>query len=257
MVAHSLRPFHWPGRENNWFIVTGRLKPGVTVAQIRADLATIQSQLGQQFPETDNLSVTVEALKETTIAGRAARFGCSSAPSLLLLIACTNIIALLLSRSAQRQHEISVRSLGSFSWRPRCTIAHGNVSPCSDRPRPGAPRSRGLRAFRSLAAQLPRVKEFISTCALFSTPRVLPRGHFSCWTGSAIRGTRRNLSASLASVRHTSLRRIRCNGCSWESRSPSPSPCSRAPVCFSAAFRSFAASREALIPATYLPSSSA
>src|SRR5580704_16141348 len=97
-------------RENNWFVVIGRLKSGATVAQARADLATIQAQLGRQFPETDNLSVTVEALKENTVsASRRSLWLLFGSVSLLLLIACTNIIALLLARATQRQHEISVR----------------------------------------------------------------------------------------------------------------------------------------------------
>ena len=46
-------------RESHWYTVIGRLKPGVTIAQARADLATIQNQLGRQYPETD-ANVTVE-----------------------------------------------------------------------------------------------------------------------------------------------------------------------------------------------------
>ncbi|MGB9466860.1 MAG: ABC transporter permease, partial [Candidatus Acidiferrum sp.] len=79
-------------RENNWYIVIGRLKPSVTVSQARADLGTIQAQLGRQFPETDNLSITVDALKETTVAGsRRSLWLLFGSVSLLLLIACTNI----------------------------------------------------------------------------------------------------------------------------------------------------------------------
>src|SRR6202030_2939380 len=34
-------------RQNNWFVVIGRLKPGATVAQARANLATVQAELGR------------------------------------------------------------------------------------------------------------------------------------------------------------------------------------------------------------------
>src|SRR5262249_29793589 len=99
-----------PARENNWFIVIGRLKPGVTAREAQADLSTVQGQLGRQFPKTDgDLSVTVEALKEKTVAGsRRSLWLLFGSVSLLLLIACTNIVALLLSRATQRQHEISL-----------------------------------------------------------------------------------------------------------------------------------------------------
>jgi putative ABC transport system permease protein len=103
-------------RENNWFTVIGRLKPGVTITQARTNLATVQAQLGRQFPKTDaELSVGIEPLKETTIAdSRRSLWLLFGSVTLLLFIACTNIVALLLSRSAQRQHEISVRfSLGA------------------------------------------------------------------------------------------------------------------------------------------------
>src|SRR6266404_1238556 len=152
-----------PARQNNWFVVIGRLKPGVTVAQARANLATVQAQLGRQFPKTDaELSVGVEPLKEVTIGdSRRSLWLLFGSVTLLLLIACTNVVALLLSRSAQRQHEISVRF--------------------------------------SLAAQLPRVEEihldarivlYSLTCSVVVT--------LLCGLVPAISGTRRSLSASLA-----------------------------------------------------------
>jgi len=55
-------------RENNWFTVIGRLNPGVMVEQARANLATVQAQLGQQFPKSDaRLSVGIQPLKESTV----------------------------------------------------------------------------------------------------------------------------------------------------------------------------------------------
>lgn len=190
-------------RENNWFIVIGRLKRSVSAAQARADLATVQTQLGRQFPETDaDLSITVESLKETTIAGsRRSLWLLFGSVSLLLLIACTNIIALLLSRSAQRQQEISVRfSLGASRGALVAQLLTetfllaliGSVAGLSL-----AAGASGL--FRSLAAQLPRVEEihldarivvFSLACSLLVT--------FLCGLVPAVRGTRRGLSSSLA-----------------------------------------------------------
>lgn len=103
-------------RRNTWYNAVGRLKPGVTIAQGRANLASVQTQLGRQFPVTDrNLIVDVQPLKETTVHGAPRSlwvlFG---SVSLVLLIACTNIAALLLARTAEREREISVRfSLGA------------------------------------------------------------------------------------------------------------------------------------------------
>jgi putative ABC transport system permease protein len=190
-------------RKATWFTVSGRLKSGIPLAQARANLATVQTQLGRQFPETDaDLSVGIQPLKETTIAGsRRSLWLLFGSVSLLLLIACTNIVALLLSRSAQRQHEISVRfSLGA----PRGVIVAQLLTETFVLALMGAALGLFLAAgassvFRSLAAQLPRVEEihldarivvYSLACSLLVT--------LLCGLVPAIRGTRRNLSGSLA-----------------------------------------------------------
>lgn len=190
-------------RENNWYIVVGRLKPTVSVAQASADLGTVQAQLGHQFPKTDgDISVSVEALKETTIAGsRRSLWLLFGSVSLLLLIACTNIVALLLSRSAQRQHEVAVRfSLGA----PRGALIAQLLTETFLLALLGSGLGLFLAAaasdiFRSLAAQLPRVEEihldarivlYSLCCSLVVT--------LLCGLFPAIRGTRRSLAGSLA-----------------------------------------------------------
>jgi putative ABC transport system permease protein len=190
-------------RQNNWFVVIGRLKLGVTVAQARANLATVQAQLGRQFPKTDaELSVGVEPLKETTIAdSRRSLWLLFASVTLLLFIACTNIVALLLSRSAQRQHEISVRfSLGA----PRGALIAQLLTETFLLALIGCGLGLFLAAaasdiFRSLAAQLPRVEEihldarivlYSLACSVVVT--------LLCGLVPAIRGTRGSLSGSLA-----------------------------------------------------------
>jgi putative ABC transport system permease protein len=192
-----------PPRQNNWFTVIGRLKPGVTVAQARANLATVQAQLGQQFPKTDaELSVGIEPLKETTIGdSRRSLWLLFGSVTLLLFIACANIVALLLSRSTQRQHEISVRfSLGA----PRGAIIAQLLSETFLLALIGSGLGLFLAAaasdiFRSLAAQLPRVEEihldarivvYSLACSVVVT--------LLCGLVPAIRGTRSSLSGSLA-----------------------------------------------------------
>jgi putative ABC transport system permease protein len=192
-----------PPRQNNWFTVIGRLKPGVTVAQARANLATVQAQLGRQFPQTDaELSVGIEPLKESTIGdSRRSLWLLFGSVTLLLFIACTNIVALLLSRSAQRQHEISVRfSLGA----PRGALIAQLLSETFLLALIGSGLGLFLAAaasdiFRSLAAQLPRVEEihldvrivlYSLACSVVVT--------LLCGLVPAIRGTSRSLSGSLA-----------------------------------------------------------
>jgi putative ABC transport system permease protein len=103
-------------RTSTWYTAIGRLKPGASVEQARADMGTVQSQLGKQFPKPDaKLAVNVQPMKETTVGGvRRSLWILFGSVTLLLLIACTNIAALLLARTTEREHEISVRfSLGA------------------------------------------------------------------------------------------------------------------------------------------------
>jgi predicted permease len=192
-----------PPRENNWFIVIGRLKTGVTISQARANLATVQAQLGREFPKTDaQLSVGIEPLKETTIAdSRRSLWLLFGSVTLLLLIACTNIVALLLSRSAQRQHEISVRfSLGA----PRGALIAQLLTETFLLAFIGSGLGLFLAAaasdiFRSLAAQLPRVEEIhLDTRIVLYSLACSVVVTLLCGLVPAFRGTRRSLSASLA-----------------------------------------------------------
>jgi putative ABC transport system permease protein len=197
-------------RKLTWFTVIGRLKSGITVAQARADLATVQSHLGRQFPETDaDITVDIQPLKETTIGdARRSLWLLFASVSLLLLIACTNIATLLLSRAAQRQQEIAIRfSLGA----PRAQLIAQFLTETLILALLGA--SLGLllaaasaRVFRALAAELPRVQEihldfrivlYAVVCSLVVT--------FLCGLAPAIAGTRRGLSSTLAQNRRSQV----------------------------------------------------
>jgi putative ABC transport system permease protein len=103
-------------RLNTWYTAIGRMKGGVSAEAARANLAAVQAQLGEQYPETDKtITVDVVPLKDVTVGaiGRSLwlLFG---GVTVVLLITCTNIAGLLLSRSTHRQQEIAVRlSLGA------------------------------------------------------------------------------------------------------------------------------------------------
>jgi putative ABC transport system permease protein len=99
-------------RENRFLIGVGRMKPGITIEQAKADLARIQRELGEQFPATDkDWSVIVGDLKEQRVGEyRRALFLIFGAVWLLLLIAVANIAGLTLAQLHQREREMAIRS---------------------------------------------------------------------------------------------------------------------------------------------------
>ncbi len=99
-------------RENRLLIGIGRMKPGVTIEQAQSDLARVERELGDQFPQTDrDWSAIVGDLKEQRIGEyRRAWLLAFGAVGLLLLIAVANIAGLTLAQLHQREREMAIRS---------------------------------------------------------------------------------------------------------------------------------------------------
>ena len=109
------------GQQFKWLKLYARLKPGKTVAEARAEIALMHSQLApsNSAPEQKK-NVTVTSISE--IEGDNSVWGLMAmvlgASGLVLLIACSNIANMLLARSAARQKEIGIRlCLGASRWR--------------------------------------------------------------------------------------------------------------------------------------------
>ncbi|MGC2617474.1 MAG: ABC transporter permease [Acidobacteriaceae bacterium] len=190
-------------RTSTWFKVIGRLKPGLTLHQGQADLATVQHRLGQQFPNPDADLIVVSTPLKAIVVGDSggSLWMLYGAVSLLLLIACSNIAALLLARTAGREHEISVRfALGAS----RRTIVAQLLTEVFVLALLGSLAGIAIAAgaahgFHLLAKTLPRAAEIKInwTIGLYSLLCAVATTLF-CGLVPAMRGTRRQLAHSLA-----------------------------------------------------------
>ncbi|HWW89135.1 MAG TPA: ABC transporter permease [Vicinamibacterales bacterium] len=103
---------NYQDRNDNWLESVGRLRPGATVEQARAEMSVLAARSREQYPaENKNTDATVITLRdEVSQQSRLLLNALSGASACLLLIACANLANLLLARALGRRRELAVRA---------------------------------------------------------------------------------------------------------------------------------------------------
>ena len=134
---HHLSATMVTGRVHRMTELFGRLAPGATLEQARAELQTVYSSMTQQYPEAyskkANFQIETRLLRDQITAGaRTILIVLMAASMLIFVIACSNVANLILARTVRRENELAVRAaLGASSRALRRTLLAESLVVCA------------------------------------------------------------------------------------------------------------------------------
>jgi putative ABC transport system permease protein len=106
------QPSWYTNRGNHFLLALGRLAPGVTVDQARADITSIAAALETEYPDdNEGWGATVLTLGEVILGSTGPQLLIFLASvGLVLLIACANLANMTLARAMARSRELAIRT---------------------------------------------------------------------------------------------------------------------------------------------------
>src|SRR5277367_2898003 len=163
---HHLSATMITGRVHRMTELFGRLAPGATLEQARAELGTAYGSMVSQHPEAyphgENFQISAVRLRDQiTSRAKTVLLVLLASSILVFVIACSNAANLILARTVRREGELSIRAaLGATNTSLRRTLLIDSLLLC------GAGAALGILSARPMVAILARYASRFSIRAL-------------------------------------------------------------------------------------------
>jgi predicted permease len=163
---HHLSATMVTGRIHRMTEVFGRLAPGATLDQARAELISVYSAMRKDHPEAyaqeANFQIGAKLLRDQITSGaRTVLLVLLAASGLVFIIACSNVANLILARTVRREGELAVRvALGASKGALRRMLLAESLLLC------GAGAALGVLSAQPMVAVLARYASRFSVRAL-------------------------------------------------------------------------------------------
>ena len=134
---HHLSATMVTGRIHRMTELFGRLAPGVTLEQARAEIRAVHANMMKEHPEaysakSDTLIDAVLLRDQITSRARTVLLVLLAASVLVFVIACSNVANLILARTVRRESELAIRAaLGASTGALRRTLLAESLLLCS------------------------------------------------------------------------------------------------------------------------------